>query len=129
MFSRALVKSCAAIALALTAIAVQADPAIVDAAQKGDLKAVRALLKQTPDLNVAQPDGMTALHWAVQRDDLEMTSLLLGAGADFKALNRTGVRPLYLAAVNGNAAVIGRLLAAGEDPNAVLTGEAETVLS
>ncbi len=128
MFSRALVKSCAGVALALAAMAAQADPAIVDAAQKGDLKAVRALLRQTPDLNAAQPDGMTALHWAAQRSDLEMTSLLLGAGADFKALNRTGVRPLYLAAVNGNAAVIGRLLDAGEDPNAVLTGEAETVL-
>jgi ankyrin repeat protein len=114
--------------IALTAAVAQADPAIVDAAQKGDLKALRTLLRQTPDLNAAQPDGMTALHWAVQRNDLEMTSLLLGAGADFSALNRTGVRPLYLAAVNGNAAVIARLLDAGEDPNAILTGEAESVL-
>jgi uncharacterized protein len=128
MVSRTLAGYGLAVVLGLAALAAQADPAIVDAAQKGDLKAVRALLRQTPDLNAAQPDGMTALHWAVQRNDLEMTSLLLGAGADFNASNRTGVRPLYLAAVNGNAAVIRRLLEAGEDPNAVLTSEAESVL-
>jgi uncharacterized protein len=128
MFSKILAKSCAAAALALGAIAAHAAPAIVDAAQQGDLKTVRALLRQAPDLSAAQPDGMTALHWAVQRNDVEMTSALLGAGADVKATNRTGVRPLYLAAVNGNAAIIGRLLDAGEDANAVLTGEAETVL-
>jgi len=128
MVSKALMKSCAALVFALTALAAHAGPAIVDAAQKGDVKTVRTLLRQSVDVNAVQPDGMTALHWAVQRNDLEMTGLLLGAGADFHAANRTGVRPLYLAAVNGNAAVIGRLIEAGDDPNAVLTGEAETVL-
>jgi ankyrin repeat protein len=127
MFSKAFVKSCALVALAAAAVA-RAEPALVDAAQKGDVKTVRTLLRQAVDVNGAQTDGMTALHWAVQRNDLELTSLLLGAGADVKAANRTGVRPLYLAAVNGNAAVIGKLLDAGEDANAVLTGEAETVL-
>src|SRR5687768_3327961 len=113
MFSKALVKSWAAAVLVLAGVTAQAAPAIVDAAQKGDLKAVRALLRQAPDLSATQPDGMTALHWAVQRNDLEMTSALLAAGADSSATNRTGVRPLYLAAVNGNAAIIGRLLDAG----------------
>jgi ankyrin repeat protein len=128
MFSKALIYTCTATAILLAAATSQAAPAIVDAAQKGDIKTVRSLVRQPEALAEAQPDGMTALHWAVQRNDLDMTNLLLGAGADVQVTNRIGVRPLYLAAVNGNAAIIGRLLDAGDDANAVLTGEAETVL-
>jgi ankyrin repeat protein len=120
---------CATALLAMTgALAAQAEPALVDAAMNGDLKAVRTLVRQSDDVNAAQPDGMTALHWAVQRRDLEMANLLLNAGADFSITNRTGTKPLYLAAVNGDAAMIARLLDAGEDANAVLTAEGETVV-
>jgi ankyrin repeat protein len=118
----------AVVLAAASVVAVEAEPALVDAAMNGDLKTVRTLIRQTGDVNAAQPDGMTALHWAVQRRDLEMTNALLNAGADFKVTNRTGAKPLYLAAGNGDAAVIARLLDAGEDANAVLTGEGETVL-
>lgn len=121
------VKSAAVLAFLGAWSLAHAEPALVDAAMNGDIKAVRALVKNT-DVNAAQPDGMTALHWAVQRNDLEMVNALLAAGADFHLANRTGVRPLYLATVNGGAAVIGRLLEAGEDANAVLTTEGETVL-
>ncbi len=129
MSTKALCLRAATLAVSLLgAAAAFAEPAIVDAAMSGDLKAVRTLVRQTGDVNAAQPDGMTALHWAVQRRDLEMTSLLLNAGADYAIANRTGAKPLYLAAVNGDASVIGRLLDAGDDANAVLTGEGETVL-
>src|SRR5688572_23095822 len=37
---------------------------IVDAAKRGDRSAVRALLKERVDVNVPEPDGTTALHWA-----------------------------------------------------------------
>ncbi len=129
MVTKALSLRLAAAALAMAGVlAVQAEPALVDAAMNGDLKAVRTLVRQTAGVNETQPDGMTALHWAVQRRDLEMTNLLLNAGADFKIANRTCAKPLYLAAVNGDAAVMARLLDAGEDANAVLTAEGETVL-
>ena len=129
MVTKAFSLRLAAVALAMAGVlAVQAEPALVDAAMNGDLKAVRTLLRQTAGVNETQPDGMTALHWAVQRRDLEMTNLLLNAGADFMLANRTGAKPLYLAAVNGDAAVMARLLDAGEDANAVLTAEGETVL-
>ena len=94
----------------------------------GDLKTVRALVRQAADVNAAQPDGMTALHWAVERRDLAMMNVLLEAGAKHDLTNRTGAKPLYLAAMNGDAAAIARLLDAGEDANAVLTAEGETVL-
>ncbi|HZF28350.1 MAG TPA: ankyrin repeat domain-containing protein [Gammaproteobacteria bacterium] len=126
MWSNAL-KSAAVLVLAGAWSLAHAEPALVDAAMKGDIKTVRTLVK-TDDVNAAQADGMTALHWAVQRDDLEMVKTLLVAGADFRVANRTGVRPVYLATVNGSAGVIDALLGAGEDASAVLTAEGETVL-
>ena len=64
---------------------------------------MRALLKQRADVNAAEADGTTALHWAVRADDLETAQLLIRAGANVKAANRYGVTPLSLAATNGNA--------------------------
>ena len=47
-----------------------AGPALVDAAQNGNVNAVRSLLKGGADPNQAAPDGSTAVHWAVHRDNL-----------------------------------------------------------
>jgi ankyrin repeat protein len=88
---------------------------------------VAALLKQKSGINTPEPDGTTALHWAVRQDDLELTDRLLRAGADVKAANRYGITPLYLASLNGNAAVIDKLIKAGADANAAVT-EGETAL-
>lgn len=77
--------------------------------------------------NAADPDGTTALHWAVHRGELTAARALLAAGAAADAANRYGVRPLYLAAENGDAAIAKMLLAAGADPNSVFA-EGETVL-
>jgi uncharacterized protein len=128
MFSKASSKSAAAVVMVLAGAMAQAEPAIVDAAMNGDLKTLRTLVRQAVDVDAQQPDGMTALHWAVQRRDIEMLDVLLEAGAKLDLTNRTGTKPLYLAAQNGDATAIGRLLEAGEDANAVLTAEGETVL-
>jgi len=79
------------------------------------------------DINAAEPDGTTPLHWAVRADDLAKVNKLLAEGADAKAANRYGITPLYLACQNANPAMIERLLKAGADPNAVST-EGETAL-
>src|SRR5262245_50092213 len=88
---------------------------IADAVQKGDKTAVRTLLQRKADVNAAQVDGATALHWAVYRDDLETADLLIRAGATVKAKNREGISPLYLASQYGGAAMIDRLLKSGAD--------------
>ena len=128
MFSNAFRNSAVASVFAFVGLMAHAEPAIVDAAMNGDLKTVRTLVRQSVDINATQPDGMTALHWAVERRDLPMMNVLLEAGAKHDLTNRTGARPLYLAATNGDAAAIARLLDAGEDANALLTAEGESVL-
>src|SRR5438552_2420404 len=100
---------------------------LADAVEKGDRASVRALLKQHADVNAAQPDGMTALHWAAYLDDLETAKLLAKAGANVKATNDYGVTPLSLACLNGNAALVELLLDGGADPNTTLRG-GETAL-
>src|SRR5262245_35321047 len=48
------------------------DTRVADAAMNGDLAGLRSLLKQGVDVNAAQGDGMTALHWAVFKDNVDM---------------------------------------------------------
>jgi ankyrin repeat protein len=100
---------------------------LVDAAERQDRAGVRALLDRRVDVNQAQVDGMTALHWAAYHDDLETTGLLVRTKADVKAPNRYGVTPLSFACANGDAAMVELLLGAGSDPNTRLRG-GETVL-
>jgi len=91
---------------------------IADAAMSGNKDAVRALLKQAADVNAAQGDGMTALHWAAMKNDAELTETLLYAGANVKAATRIGAyTPLLLAAKYGSGAVIAPLVKAGADAN------------
>ena len=102
---------------------------LADAAERLDTATLERLLAASPapdEINAAQVDGMTALHWAVYHDRSALVGRLLDAGADASAANRYGVIPLSLACANGNSEVVERLLAAGTDPNALLPG-GETV--
>src|SRR5512143_150571 len=87
-----------------------ADTPLIEAVKRQDAAAVRAAIARHADVNAAEADGFTALHWAVQRDDLPVVELLLKAGADAQATTRYNVSPLYLAANNGNATIVERLL-------------------
>ncbi len=100
-------------------VSLAADTRLADAAMNGDRAAVASLLPQKVDVNAAQGDGTTALHWAAYRDDLEMVKMLLAAGANAKAATREGsITPLFMACQNGDAAIIEALLKAGADANA-----------
>ena len=106
-----------ALCLSTLLLAAPGDSPIADAAMRGDAAAVRTLLKDAADVNAAQGDGMTALHWAAMHGDADLTSMLLYAGANPKAATRIGAyTPLYLAAERGHAAVIDALLKGGADP-------------
>ncbi|HEY7171016.1 MAG TPA: ankyrin repeat domain-containing protein [Vicinamibacterales bacterium] len=113
------------VALASTSGAAQRrDTRLADAAERRDGAAIQALVKQKTDLNAAQPDGATALHWVAHWDDVASAELLLKSGANVNAANDAGVTPLALACENGSAAMVEALLKGGANPNAaLLSGE------
>jgi ankyrin repeat protein len=102
-------------------------PNMVDAVKSGNRDTVRALIRQHADINAAEHDGTTALHWAVRADDQETAELLIKAGANVNAANQLGITPLVVAATNANAAIVSDLLRAGA--NSTRPGaDGETVL-
>ncbi|MDE2874914.1 MAG: ankyrin repeat domain-containing protein [Gemmatimonadota bacterium] len=110
------------VALSVTGAAGPADSPVADAAERGDVKAVRALLRDGADVNTAQSDGMTALHWAATRNDAEIAGILLYAGATTRATTRLGgYTPLHVASRSGSTTVAELILAAGADPNVFTT--------
>lgn len=112
---------------ASSASGATADARLASAMKNKDTAAVRSLLAQRADVNTADVEGMTALHWAAHWDDLATAKLLIRAGANAKAANRYGVTPLHEASTLGNVTMIETLLKAGADPNAAF-GEGETPL-
>ncbi len=124
---RMLLFACLGLFVAASAGAAARAVPIVDAAKAEDASTVRTLLEQQVDVNAAEVDGTTALHWAAYQGDAETARLLLAAGARTDVTNRYGVTPLALAAGRGDASVVEALLNAGADPNATLP-EGETVL-
>ena len=106
-----------------------ADSPVADAAMEGDIAAVRALLAGGADVNAAQGDGMTALHWAAERGDADLAAMLLYAGAVVEPVTRIGgYTPLHIAARTGSDAVALMLLDAGSDPAAPAPGTGTTPL-
>lgn len=80
---------------------------VADAAQRGDVEAVRTLLRRGADVNAAQGDGMTALHWAAEQGNTELVETLLYAGASTAATTRNGnYTALHLAARSGHAEAV-----------------------
>ncbi|MDH3734114.1 MAG: ankyrin repeat domain-containing protein [Gemmatimonadota bacterium] len=111
-------------ALALTALLFSAAPdsPVADAAQSGNVELVRELLVQGADVNAAQGDGMSALHWAASGGHVDMIEVLLYAGANTEAITRLGAyTPLHLAGRNGQGDAVATLVSGGANADATAT--------
>ena len=105
---------CAAL---LVSGSVAPESPVADAAMRDDLGTIQALLRQGADVNAAQGDGMTALHWAAEHGALDIAQMLIYAGGSVEAVTRIGAyTPLHLASKAGNASMIRVLIDAGSDP-------------
>lgn len=102
-------------------VSAQSVSPVIDATRESDHRTLEALVDSGADLDEAQGDGATALHWAAHRNDLRAAGLLIDGGAAVDVANDLGATPLWLAASSGSDAMVARLLQAGAEPNVTLT--------
>lgn len=113
--------------------------ALMYAARQGALQAARALADAGADLDVRDPDGTSALLFAIINAHYDVASMLVQKGANPNLADNAGMTPLYAAvdmhtlastfgrpdlppaAVAGSVDAVRMLLAAGADPNARLS--------
>jgi uncharacterized protein len=93
------------------------DEQLVEAADLGNVRQVKALLSKKADVNARDKDGKTLLMSAAGRGDLEMVKLLIGKGAEVNAKDRWGRTSLTMASANNLAEVAELLLEKGADIN------------
>lgn len=114
-------------ALVLAALSLNVWADLPTDAEKQDWPAVSAQISAKADLNTAQADGTTALHWAANHDKADIVTQLLTAGAKADAANRYGITPLLLACQTGSEEIVRALLNAGANANVEQRG-GETAL-
>jgi ankyrin repeat protein len=77
------------------------DILILDAAEKGDIEAVKQHLTAGTDANAQDKRGRTPLHFAAKRGQKELVELLIANGADVNAKTDLGNTPLHRVAAQG----------------------------
>src|SRR5262245_33357432 len=113
-FSRPFVALAIVIAFAAHA---GAQSTLADRIQAGDRRAALAMIAGGANVNQAQPDGTTPLHWAVYRVDRDLVDALLKKGSKARVVNRYGASPLAEAVRVANVQLVDALLKAGADAN------------
>src|SRR5438309_6788241 len=106
--------------LAAAGTAAAADGSLAGLIQAGNRDAALKRIAAGADVNAAQGDGTTPLHWAVYRIDADLARALLARGAKPDVINNYGSSPLAEAVNAAKACLIEMLLDAGsnaEGPN------------
>jgi ankyrin repeat protein len=101
--------------------------ALFDAAEVGNIEAVKQHLASGMDVNVKNEAGVTPLHVAALMGHKEIAELLIAKGADVNETDSDGKTPLLSAAYFGRKEIAELLIAEGADVNAKTT-DGETPL-
>src|SRR6202008_4744280 len=101
--------------LAAAGTAAAADGSLAGLIQAGSPDAALKMIAAGADVNAAQGDGTTALHWAVYKVDADLARALLARGAKPDAMNNYGSSPLAEAVKVANARLVEMLLDAGSN--------------
>lgn len=109
--------------LALSTEAQTPVTSILDAAEQGNIEAVKELLQKEPQLIAATDDrGYSPLHKAAYNNRLEVAEYLASQNADLNSLSRSGSTPLHGAASYGHVEVVRFLLGKGASPDVINAG-------
>src|SRR5580700_3611125 len=95
--------------------AAAADNSLAGLIQAGNRDTALKMIAAGADVNAAQGDGTTPLHWAVYKINADLVRALLERGAKPDVVNNYGSSPLAEAAKIGNARLAGMLLDAGSN--------------
>src|ERR1700694_78819 len=101
--------------LAAASTAVAADDNLAGLIQAGNRDAALKKIAAGADVNAAQGDGTTPLHWAVYKIDADLARALLERGAKPDVINSYGSSPLTEAVKVANARLVEMLLDAGSN--------------
>src|SRR6266446_4158869 len=101
--------------LAAASTAAAADDTLAGLIQAGNRDAALKRIAAGADVNAAQGDGTTPLHWAVYKIDADLARALLERGAKPDVINNYGSSPLAEAVKVANARLVGMLLDAGSN--------------
>jgi uncharacterized protein len=104
--------------LATASTAAAADDTLAGLIQAGNRDAALKSIAAGADVNAAQGDGTTPLHWAVYKIDADLVRALLARGAKPDVTNNYGSSPLAEAVKVANARLVGMLLDAGSNVEA-----------
>ena len=96
----------------------KANSALMDAAKKGNIEAIKQHLTDGADVNVKGIGGMTPLHRATREGHKEASELLISNSADVNAKDKRGRTPLHRAAREGHKEVVELLIIKDADVNA-----------
>jgi ankyrin repeat protein len=94
------------------------DISIYEAAEDGNIEAVKQHLAAGADVNAKTDTGWIPLHRAAYWGHKEVAELLIANGAEVNTKNENGWTPLHYAAVVDHKEIVELLLASGADVNA-----------
>ncbi|HJN15902.1 MAG TPA: ankyrin repeat domain-containing protein [Armatimonadota bacterium] len=96
----------------------EGDPPMVGVAMSGFADQAAYLLDSGFDVNITNPEGHAAAHWAAILPDTELLEMLIRRGAAPGVVARDGETPLLMACANGLAEAAEILIGHGADANA-----------
>ena len=82
------------------------EPPLHDAAMRGDVERVKALIKEGESVHGVNSEGATPLHWAAFKGHVGVARVLLANGAEVNALTKKGSSPLRLATTHKQTQMI-----------------------
>ncbi|WVZ90891.1 hypothetical protein U9M48_037146 [Paspalum notatum var. saurae] len=107
-------------------------PPLLRAAKVGDMNVIKMLLMGNVDVNEADSEGNTALHWCLsggpRTQEPRIVWLLLKNGARVFQGNKLGLTPVHSAAAKGNYKALQSLLLHAQDCVDIPTKTKETPL-
>ena len=98
---------------------------ILEAANKGNIEAVKQHLDAGTDVNAKDSARWTPLHYAAANGHKEVVELLIARGADVNAKDVNGGTPLHIAAFRDQKETAKLLIAKGADVNAKMVSGAK----